>query len=48
MCLDEKEKEFKLFLQTKAAEEAGFEIDFDEVLEILDEVLPVIPGKPEV
>ena len=32
----------------KAQEEAGFEIDFDEVLEMLEEKLPSIPGKPEV
>ena len=48
LCLDEKEKEFKQFLQSKAAEEAEFAIDFDEVLEVLDEYCPEIPGKPEV
>ena len=48
LCLDEKEKEFKQFLQTKAAEMASFSIDFEEVLDVLDECCPEIPGKPEV
>ena len=31
--IDEKQKEFKLFLEQKAQEEANFSINFDEVLE---------------
>ena len=46
--IDEKQKLFKQFLEQKAAEEANFDIDFDLVLEQLDERLPMIPGKPEV
>ena len=46
--IDEKQKQFKNFLEQKAAEEANFQIDFDEVLEMLEENLPMIPGKPEV
>ena len=46
--IDEKQKEFKKFLEDKAQEEAGFSIDFDEVLEMLEERLPMIPGKPVV
>ena len=36
------------FLQERAAAEANFVIDFDEILEKLDADLPLIPGKPEV
>ena len=45
---NEQQKAFKEFLQQKAMEEANFEIDFDQVLDFLDETLPAIPGKPEV
>ena len=44
--IDEKQKEFKNFLEEKAQQEANFEIDFDEVLEMLEDRLPMIPGKP--
>lgn len=46
--IDEKGKEFKRFLEEKAQEEFNFQIDFDEVLETLEEKLPYIPGKPQV
>ena len=46
--IDEKGKEFKRFLEEKAQEEFNFHIDFDEVLELLEERLPYIPGKPQV
>ena len=29
-------------------EEANFHIDFDEVLDMLEDRLPMIPGKPQV
>ena len=35
-------------MEQKAQEEANFHIDFDEVLEMLEERLPMIPGKPVV
>lgn len=44
--IDEKQKEFKRFLEEKAAEEANFHIDFDMVLDMLEEKLPMIPGRP--
>ena len=46
--IDEKQKQFKLFLEHKALEEANFQIDFDQVLDMLEERLPMIPGKPVV
>ena len=46
--IDEKQKQFKLFLEEKAMEEANFQIDFDEILESLEDLLPMIPGKPQV
>lgn len=46
--IDEKQKQFKLFLEQKALEEANFHIDFDQVLDMLEERLPMIPGKPVV
>ena len=46
--IDEKQKKFKEFLEMKAMEEANFHIDFDDVLEQLEEHLPMIPGKPQV
>ena len=44
--IDEKQKKFKQFLEEKAMQEANFQIDFDDVLEQLEEHLPMIPGKP--
>lgn len=44
--IDEKQKEFKIFLEQKAQEELNFHIDFDEVLDMLEDRLPMIPGKP--
>jgi hypothetical protein len=46
--MDEQQKAFMEFLQERAAAEANFTIDFGEVLDTLDELLPMIPGKPEV
>ena len=48
LCLDEKEKDFQVFLQKRAEREAQFQIDLNEVLDIIDETCPEIPGKPEV
>ena len=46
--MDEQQKAFMEFLQERAAQDASFMIDFNEVLSVLDEALPMIPGKPEV
>ena len=46
--IDEKQKQFKNFLEEKAQEEANFHIDFDDVLDALEDRLPMIPGRPEV
>ena len=46
--LDEEQRKFQLFLQEKAKEQADFSVDFDEVLETLEDMLPPIPGKPVV
>ena len=46
--IDEKQNQFKQFLEQKAQEEANFQINFDEVLEWLEDQLPQIPGKPVV
>jgi hypothetical protein len=35
-------------LEDRLKQDAGLYVDFNEVLEILDEVLPMIPGLPEV
>jgi len=35
-------------LQQKAIEQANFALDFDEVLDKLDEKTPEIPGKPQI
>ena len=48
LCLDEKEKEFQNFLQKRAEKEAEFSIDLNRVLDIIEEICPEIPGKPEV
>ena len=48
LCLDEKEKEFQIFLQKRAEKEAEFSIDLNRVLDIIEEICPEIPGKPEV
>ena len=48
LCLDEKEKEFQDFLQKRAEKEAEFSIDLNRVLDIIEEICPEIPGKPEV
>ncbi len=46
--MDEQQKAFMEFLQERAAAEADFVVDFESILERLDETLPMIPGKPEV
>lgn len=46
--IDEQQKRLAEFISQKAAEEANFDIDFDEILEVLEEQLPKIPPKPEV
>jgi hypothetical protein len=46
--MDEQQKAFMEFLQERAAAEANFVIDFEEILNTLDDCLPMIPGKPEV
>lgn len=45
---DEEHRKFKAFLQQKAIEQANFALDFDEVLDKLDEKTPEIPGKPQI
>ena len=46
--IDEKQNKFKQFLEEEAQKEADFHIDFDMVLEQLEDRLPLIPGKPEI
>ena len=46
--LDEQQAALKKFLENRSKQDAGLYIDFNEVLEILDDVLPMIPGLPEV
>jgi len=45
---DEEHRKFKAFLQDKAKEQDDFALDFEEVLDILDDALPEIPGKPQI
>ena len=45
---NEQQKAFKEFLMEQAIEEEKFNLDFDLVLDLLDENLPAIPGKPTV
>jgi|LakMenE18May11ns_1017448.scaffolds.fasta_scaffold9674903_1 hypothetical protein len=46
--MDEKQKQFMEFLEQKARETENFIIDFDSILTVLDNNLPMIPGRPEV
>lgn len=46
--LDEQQAALKKFLEDRSKQDAGLYIDFNEVLEILDDLLPMIPGLPEV
>lgn len=46
--MDENQKAFMEFLRERAAEEESFVIDFEEIIDRLDTVLPMIPGRPEV
>ena len=46
--LDEQQKAFMEFLAKKAEEEKDFIIDYEQVLNELDGVVPAIPSKPEV
>ena len=46
--MDEKQKSFMVFLEQKAAEQENFVVDFDQILNVLDANLPMIPGRPEV
>lgn len=43
---DEEHRKFKAFLQQKAREQADFALDFDYVLDTLEDLLPEIPGRP--
>lgn len=46
--MDENQKAFMEFLRERQNEEEGFCIDFEEIIDRLDVVLPMIPGRPEV
>lgn len=44
----DQQTELKRFLEERQRSEASFAINFEDVLQSLDEMLPMIPGKPEV
>lgn len=46
--IQDQQAELKRFLEERQRSEASFAINFEDVLQLLDEQLPMIPGKPEV
>jgi len=46
--MDEQQKAFMAFLEKKQYEDDNFIVDFDEILQIMDQDLPMVPGIPTV
>ena len=46
--MDQQQREFMAFLERKQAEDDAFNVDFDEILYVLDNDLPMVPGVPTV
>jgi hypothetical protein len=46
--MDQQQRDFMAFLERKQAEDDAFNVDFDEILYVLDNDLPMVPGIPTV
>lgn len=46
--MDEQQKAFMAFLEKKQYEDDNFTVDFDEILQVMDADLPMVPGIPTV
>ena len=46
--MDEQQKAFMAFLELKVYEDDNFIVDFEDILNVLDQDLPMIPGVPMV